>query len=590
MANPTGGFSRPEIPWGGEDFKMNYPDNLVPFLQHNSPITSQIARDRIHEILTDTEQSLAVLERELSSVDAQILALQQRRQELVQQATPGRMTLDACKKALAPIRNIPLEIFQEIVLHALPPQPNPTLKQAPMSLSHVCRDWRNALLTFPHAWQELFLEVDITTIYQRKPQNTVNSWFRRAGHLPLSFYIHFHHDGPHWHQGGVEMFNSIVARFFNGINSFSPRIRHLGLSADQVLDYFLYFEEPVFPTPNIHSLMLHMNRPISRAQYVAITNTDERESLFAFKKLLKLQKLSLDDPITFHGPGRLMFPWSQLTDLDLTRDEADEFDDESSTDDSDEEEDATLAHHHLEDLRVCIHDEGIRHNWCFEACRFPRLRLLHLSHDYEFVDDGSDGEVGQDFPPEFSSLQALSVEGDWSESPESLQQLYTAAASITKLSVMVDLDTLSVLKTLTPRYCSSTDEQWSDEDSNTSVKEPELIMPNLSSLTLVVGAISDDELPEILKWLELMLTFRSTAGHFKLLKKFRLLSRSWDDTVLRRIQSLLECYSEFDFEVGGLWHLHRGTTTCAEWKAEITHRMSRRAIARARGLPVPIRE
>ncbi|KAJ3510760.1 hypothetical protein NLJ89_g4495 [Agrocybe chaxingu] len=593
MQKPTEQFSRPEVPWNSKDCKANYPDILVPLLKHNGPISSQLTKGRILEIQNDTERSLINPEAEISLVDAQILALQQKRQELIQQATPGWMTLDACKKALAPIRNIPLEIFLEIVLYALPSQSYPTLNHAPISLSHVCRDWRKALLNFPRAWQELFLEVDVSE-------------------LPVSLYLHFDHDGCRWHEGGVEGFDDIVARFLKGISSLFPRIRHLGLSADQVLDCLRFLTKSEFST--LDSLMLHMNKPTSLADYSSYVmetiDVTGDSYIFAFQKLLNLRKLVLDDPASFHGPGRRMFPWAQLTDLDFGRqisgpglirllklcpqlrkgsfhlsEEDVESDDELSVDDSDDEEEAKPVHHNLEDLRVYVHDEGIRVNWCFEACRFPGLRLLHLSHDHEFVDVGRGGEVGQDFPPEFSSLQVLSVNGNWSESPEPLQQLFTAAASVTKLAVMVDLDTLSILKMLTYGYCSSTSGQWLEEDLDlyASEQEPQLIMPNLSFLTLVVYAISDNELPEILKWLESMLTSRTTGDQFNLphhLQKFRLLSRSWDDTVFRKIQSLLDCYSGFDFRVGGMRNLHReAPTTCGEWKVGINHRMSRREVA-----------
>ncbi|CAA7266704.1 unnamed protein product [Cyclocybe aegerita] len=611
MQNPSDQFSRPEVPWDSKDYKANYPDILIPLLKHNRPIPSQLTKRCILEIQGDAERSLLNLEAEISSVDVQILALQQKRQELVQQATPGWMTLDACKKVLAPIRNVPLEIFQEIVLHALPPQPYPTLNHAPMSLSHVCKDWRNALLAFPQAWQELFLEVDIAWI--RYPQTAVETWFERAKHLPLSFYIHFDHEAARHllHEHSVKHFNRVVLKFLQQISSFFPQIRHFGLSADQVLLYFPFFR---FLAHNIHSLTLHMNKSISSAEYCSHFSTaiDETYGMFAFQKRLNLKKLSLDDPMTFRGAGRLMFPWSQLTDLDLRRhisranwtrlltlcpqlrkgsfhlSDEDDKSDELSTHDSDDEEkeeELQTIHHHLEELRVHVHDEAIRFSWCFEACQFPGLRLLRLSH-HEFVDVGRDGEVGQDFTPEFTFLQGLSVEGDWSESPEPLQQLFIAAASVTKLAVMIDLDTQSVLKMLTYGYHTSADGQRSDEDSNTSVKEPQLIMPNLSSLTLVVGTISDDELPEILKWMEPMLTSRTTANQFNLphhLQIFRLLSESSvDDNVFRRIQSLLDCYSGFDFRVGGLRNLHReDPTTCAKWKAGIKHRMSRREVARA---------
>ncbi|KAJ3510850.1 hypothetical protein NLJ89_g4441 [Agrocybe chaxingu] len=608
LAAMEGHFSRPEAPWNNKEAKVEFPEILVLSLKDNFPISEELAIARIQEIQKNIEESLIDPETELASIETQIVTLQQRKQEIVQLTMTKWMTLGACKTVLSPIRRIPTEILQEIALHALPSQPHPQVHEAPMSLTHACSTWRKALLALLQAWNELFLELDLSTMNWQWPRVMVRTWLVRAKKLPMSPHLHF--------DGHVNEVGMLIANFLKGISPWFSRVHHLGLSANMVLECFQFFAK--YPTLKPRSLTLNMYhefKPESYASYTA--DSQESDGIFAFWNASGLRELYLDEPITFHGVGRRMFPWSQLTVLYFTQAIdlpswvsllklcpqlqkgsfcLSEEDDDSLEYDSDESDAAiefamNPVHGHLEDLRISLSDMEIHHKWCFSACRFPRLRMLHVTNDC-----APEKLPEVKYPAEFGAITTLALENDWLESPQILEELFAATPSVTKLALMIETpETPEQLKILT-HVCQPTDDnndsKWSDVDSDSeesTVQASKFTLPNLSSLTFFICeriVNVEKEFPIILKTMESMIescTAEALPSSCRL-HKLRVVFTHPNESMTQGLRSLLERYPppRFDFEVVDLL---MDTSPCIdnlEWQRGISFRTSRRKAARAK--------
>ncbi|KAF9533743.1 hypothetical protein CPB83DRAFT_407325 [Crepidotus variabilis] len=107
--------------------------------------------------------------------------------------SPAWARIQVCEITLSVFRRVPVEILQEISIYATPSQPSLVTDQAPVSLAHVCRIWRKAVLGLPVLWKELYLEIDLhipNDWAMHKYQCMVRNWYRRAGSHQLSLHLY----------------------------------------------------------------------------------------------------------------------------------------------------------------------------------------------------------------------------------------------------------------------------------------------------------------------------------------------------------------------------------------------------------------
>ena len=114
------------------------------------------------------------LDEDISDIDEQILVLQTRRTQLLQQRR--------CYSApLSPVRCLPVEIIGEIFVYATRDRPRHVL-----NLSAMCQLWRCAAISTPILWSTLELGHHMT---KRNTDNHIDSWIKRTRSYPLSLVI-----------------------------------------------------------------------------------------------------------------------------------------------------------------------------------------------------------------------------------------------------------------------------------------------------------------------------------------------------------------------------------------------------------------
>jgi hypothetical protein len=98
---------------------------------------------------------------QVDEVDKEINRITQRLERLRNERQAYQKYIDDHEAVLSPIRRVPLEILQCIFVRCLPTKHNGVMssRQAPILLTHVCRDWRAAALKMPRLWASLHIPI-----------------------------------------------------------------------------------------------------------------------------------------------------------------------------------------------------------------------------------------------------------------------------------------------------------------------------------------------------------------------------------------------------------------------------------------------
>ncbi|KAF6764254.1 hypothetical protein DFP72DRAFT_840353 [Ephemerocybe angulata] len=97
----------------------------------------------------------------VEAVDKEIRRITETLEYLQRERTTYQNYIDQHQAILSPIRRVPPEILQCIFVRCLPTKHNAimTSLQAPILLTHVCRDWRAAAHKMPRLWASLHIPI-----------------------------------------------------------------------------------------------------------------------------------------------------------------------------------------------------------------------------------------------------------------------------------------------------------------------------------------------------------------------------------------------------------------------------------------------
>ncbi|KAJ3921921.1 hypothetical protein F5877DRAFT_75772 [Lentinula edodes] len=137
---------------------------------------------------------LAVPRTELNRLELEIARTQLVLDSLLRQKEKINNYIGAHQALMSPIRQIPSETLADIFVWCLPADRNAvrSLKEAPLLLTTICRNWRQVALDTPRLWTSLhiFLPPYLSDIAVSKRAIGVKTWLQRSGSLPLSISFH----------------------------------------------------------------------------------------------------------------------------------------------------------------------------------------------------------------------------------------------------------------------------------------------------------------------------------------------------------------------------------------------------------------
>ncbi|THU99062.1 hypothetical protein K435DRAFT_659706, partial [Dendrothele bispora CBS 962.96] len=146
----------------------------------------------IHEYLRLTEQELQNMDEKITGLETLLNDLRSRRQKIVSYIHKHR-------QLLAPIRRLPPEIIaSELFPYCLPTAHPPTREssEAPLSLTLVCKQWREIALNTRCLWSALHIYIPHFRLMDKdlmeRRKNGIKQWLERSGNLPISFSLAVH--------------------------------------------------------------------------------------------------------------------------------------------------------------------------------------------------------------------------------------------------------------------------------------------------------------------------------------------------------------------------------------------------------------
>ena len=146
----------------------------VDHLVNTNSTPSQEQRNNLQNLILQLDEAILNTDEDISSINKQILALQTKRTQLVQQRK-------YYSSLLSPVRCLPIEIFGKIFVYATRDRPRHV-----SNLIAVCQLWRDAALCTPVLWSTLELGHHST---RPNMENYIDLWIERANPYPLSLAI-----------------------------------------------------------------------------------------------------------------------------------------------------------------------------------------------------------------------------------------------------------------------------------------------------------------------------------------------------------------------------------------------------------------
>ncbi|KAJ7352128.1 hypothetical protein DFH08DRAFT_858001 [Mycena albidolilacea] len=131
----------------------------------------------------------------LQHIDAEICQLENSLQSL-REARTG--VLDELHSLIYPVLSLPFEITSQIFLHCLPKRledpirPYPSLDEAPLVFTRVCRDWRTVAISTSTLWNHVRIELDSDDRpghIDSKWVALLDLWLQRSQPQPLSLTL-----------------------------------------------------------------------------------------------------------------------------------------------------------------------------------------------------------------------------------------------------------------------------------------------------------------------------------------------------------------------------------------------------------------
>ncbi|KAF8128308.1 hypothetical protein K438DRAFT_916302 [Mycena galopus ATCC 62051] len=148
---------------------------------------------------------------ELKRLDAEIAVVRKALDKLTEDRDTLGAYVDAHRTLMSPVRQLPLDVIEEIFIACLPTHRNCVMsaQEAPVILGRICSSWRTISLSTPRLWSRLHIvepklsfdlsyisASDLVEAKSVQRQEVAKAWLQRSGTCPLSISLesHFDHD------------------------------------------------------------------------------------------------------------------------------------------------------------------------------------------------------------------------------------------------------------------------------------------------------------------------------------------------------------------------------------------------------------
>ncbi|KAI6118394.1 hypothetical protein F5141DRAFT_1098332 [Pisolithus sp. B1] len=255
---------------------------------------------RVHDILRECKSELGGVTDELCRARAEVERIEERLGQI-------KGVISELEGLLHPIRRMPTDVMAKIFEQSVRDSESQghsriDIKQAPLSLSQVCRSWRKLVFALPCLWKRFEIAFPTSSTspnWYRLMQSQImfiRLWISRSQSVPVSLSLSL--------CDYVITSPSLVLLDLEIMRA-GPRIRELSLQ---------------FPTPSLCRLLSFIQGPLESLEYLNLQTTDTLQSSDSIPPIVlpsapSLKKLNIS---SFElDMRRHQVPWVQLTELSL---------------------------------------------------------------------------------------------------------------------------------------------------------------------------------------------------------------------------------------------------------------------------------
>ncbi|KAG2035473.1 hypothetical protein BDR03DRAFT_962335 [Suillus americanus] len=180
---------------GIPDFETPYSRTKFSNLNH---CAIELEGQSINAIIAERQHQLDKVLHDFSGLQIVIRGIITIRDQLLNQKKKIIESLNLHRRLVSPLWRLPTEVLSQIFCHFLPQVPKlgklqpPSKLTVPMSLTRICRRWREVVVDMPDLWCVLSVRVDDSNWQQAA--FCYDSWLKRAQGRPLSLRLQFHAD------------------------------------------------------------------------------------------------------------------------------------------------------------------------------------------------------------------------------------------------------------------------------------------------------------------------------------------------------------------------------------------------------------
>ncbi|KAJ7134884.1 hypothetical protein C8R44DRAFT_437146 [Mycena epipterygia] len=257
----------------------------------------------------------------LERLDDEIAEMQKAIDKLTAERDALAVYVDGHKALISPVRQLPVDIIQEIFTACIPTHRNCVMSasEAPVLLGRICSSWRTLSLSTPRLWARLHVVEPVrlynvtSTLFEEKLAQrleTTRTWLGRSGQCPLSISLE---SGP---ESGPEAFGipsptdpatrpAIADLFLQVLLLFASRWEHISFTTPPAaLETLFHLAEADFPL--LKSVSLNQD-PYGLPHSVT----------WGHLGMLRASQIS-SFSITDFSLTELPLRWDQLTSLSIT--------------------------------------------------------------------------------------------------------------------------------------------------------------------------------------------------------------------------------------------------------------------------------
>ncbi|KAG1725819.1 hypothetical protein EDD22DRAFT_974278 [Suillus occidentalis] len=232
------------------DLKTSYSQTCVPNMNHSG---GQLGDRTIDAIVTEHKEQLDAALREFSDLEAVMDGIRNIRKKIVKKKKHIIKSINLHKNFTSTLWRLPTEVLSQIFHYCLPEIGEfqhltpPSVSEAPMSLTTVCRRWREVAVAIPNLWCRLNVIVDYNGGWKRRI-SCYKSWLERSRPCPLSIELYFRYhvgsnsdDWPnilHFLHPHANRISSLFVKeaHANILDILSPTLQDLIIDIDEVED------------------------------------------------------------------------------------------------------------------------------------------------------------------------------------------------------------------------------------------------------------------------------------------------------------------------------------------------------------------